>query len=85
MTMHLPPEIKNSIQAAVHGGHFASDDAAVAEAWRAFERQRQPLPPPVPGQGLIGALREDAELLDQIVEHAMKARAERPWRLPPGK
>jgi hypothetical protein len=83
MTIHLPPEIENSIQAAVHSGHFASVEAALAEAWRAFERHRQP-PPPVAGQGLIGALRGDAELLDQIVEHAMTVREERPWRLPPG-
>jgi hypothetical protein len=29
-------------------------------------------------------MREDAELLDEIVEEGMKAREERPWRLPPG-
>ena len=36
------------------------------------------------GAHAIYALRDDAELLDQIVEHAMKVREERPWRLPPG-
>ena len=36
-----------------------------------------------PGLGSIGAMRDDAELLDQIVEHAMKVREERPWRLTP--
>jgi Arc/MetJ-type ribon-helix-helix transcriptional regulator len=65
MTIYLTPEIENSIQAAVHSGHFVSVDAAVTEARRAFERHRQ-LPPQVAGQGLIGALRDDAELLDQI-------------------
>ena len=34
--------------------------------------------------GSIGAMREDAEFLDQIVEDAMKARREQPWRLSPG-
>jgi hypothetical protein len=29
-------------------------------------------------------MREDAEVLDEIVEEAMKIREERPWRLPPG-
>jgi hypothetical protein len=82
MTIHLPPDIERSIQAAVHSGHFASVDAALAEAWRTFQRHRQP-PPPSSGDGLIGALRDDAELLDQIVEHAMKVREERPWRLAP--
>jgi len=31
--------------------------------------------------GSIGAPREDADLLDQAVAHAMKVREERPWRL----
>jgi hypothetical protein len=39
--------------------------------------------PPASGEGLIGSLHDDAELLDQIVEHAMKVREERPWRLSP--
>jgi hypothetical protein len=37
-----------------------------------------------PDLGLIGALRDDADLLDQAVEHAMRVREERPWRLSPG-
>jgi Arc/MetJ-type ribon-helix-helix transcriptional regulator len=32
MTIHLPPEIERSIQAAVHNGHFASVDDAMTEA-----------------------------------------------------
>ena len=32
---------------------------------------------------LIGALRNDAALLDQAVEHAMRIREERPWRVNP--
>jgi Arc/MetJ-type ribon-helix-helix transcriptional regulator len=32
MTIHLPPELESSIQAAVHRGHFASVDAAMTEA-----------------------------------------------------
>jgi Arc/MetJ-type ribon-helix-helix transcriptional regulator len=32
MTIHLPPDIESSIQAAVHNGHFASVDDAMAEA-----------------------------------------------------
>jgi hypothetical protein len=34
--------------------------------------------------GSIGAMREDAVFLDEIVEGAMKARREQPWRLSPG-
>jgi Arc/MetJ-type ribon-helix-helix transcriptional regulator len=32
MTIHLPPEIETSIQAAVHSGYFASVDAAMTKA-----------------------------------------------------
>jgi Arc/MetJ-type ribon-helix-helix transcriptional regulator len=32
MTIHLPPHIENSIQAAVHSGRFASLDEAMTEA-----------------------------------------------------
>ncbi|SIN81209.1 hypothetical protein SAMN05444166_1026 [Singulisphaera sp. GP187] len=34
--------------------------------------------------GSIGAMRDDADLLDAAVAHAMKVREERPWRLSPG-
>jgi Arc/MetJ-type ribon-helix-helix transcriptional regulator len=83
MTIHLPNDVERDILAEVHSGHFASIDDALAEAWRSFQRHRQP-PAPSSEQGLIGALRDDAELLDQVVEHAMKVREERPWRLAPG-
>ena len=83
MTIHLPNEIERDILAEVQSGHFASVDDALAEAWRAF-RQRQHIPAPDTGMGFIGALREDADLLDQAVEHAMKMREQQPWRLNPG-
>ena len=34
--------------------------------------------------GSIGAMREDADFLDEIVDGAMKARREQPWRVSPG-
>jgi|GEM_PF-1648848 len=33
--------------------------------------------------GSIGAMRDDADLLDAAVAHALKVREERPWRLSP--
>ena len=39
MTIHLPPELESSIQAAVVSGHFASVDAAMTEAARLLIRQ----------------------------------------------
>jgi Arc/MetJ-type ribon-helix-helix transcriptional regulator len=90
MTIHLPPELESSIQAAVHSGRFASLDEAMTEAASLLaqrlnqeQAQAKPVTQP-PADPLLGAWREDAELLDEIVEHAMKVREERPWRLAPG-
>jgi Arc/MetJ-type ribon-helix-helix transcriptional regulator len=87
VTIHLPNDIEKSIHAAVLSGRFVSVDAAMTEAARLLrELGRQPAAPAptlgsVTGQGFIGALRDDADLLDQAVAHAMQVREERPWRL----
>jgi len=60
MTIHLPKNIEREIQSEVQSGHFASIDDALAEAWRSF-RQHRPPSPQASGQGLIGALRDDAD------------------------
>jgi Arc/MetJ-type ribon-helix-helix transcriptional regulator len=83
MTIHLPNDVERDILAEVHSGHFASIDDALTEAWRSFQQQRHQ-PAPIQGPGMIGALRDDADLLDQAVEHAMKVREERPSRLTTG-
>lgn len=83
MTIHLPHEVETGILAAVQNGRFASVEDAIAEAWLSFQQNHRP-PASTAEPGLIGALRDDAELLDQAVEHAMKIREERPWRLAPG-
>jgi Arc/MetJ-type ribon-helix-helix transcriptional regulator len=91
MTIHLPSDLESSIEAIVHSGRFASVDDAMAEAARLLLRQIQqtqsqqtPTVPQASPDPLLGAWREDADLLDEIVEHAMKVREERPWRLAPG-
>ncbi len=91
MTITLPNDLEDRVRAAVHDGRFASLDDAMAEAARLLLRElaRAPQPdqvggtPAIPGLGSIGAMRDDADLLDQAVEHAMKVREERPWRLGP--
>jgi Arc/MetJ-type ribon-helix-helix transcriptional regulator len=47
MTIHLPQDVENSINAQVLSGLFASPDDAIAEAWREFidRRQAQASPP----------------------------------------
>jgi Arc/MetJ-type ribon-helix-helix transcriptional regulator len=87
MTITLPSELESLVQAVVHSGQFASVDDAMTEAVRLLvdelELRKQPPANDVADAGLgsIGAMRDDADLLDQAVEHAMKVREERPWRL----
>jgi Arc/MetJ-type ribon-helix-helix transcriptional regulator len=86
MTIHLPEDVENSINAEVLSGHFATADDALAAAWRAFQQQRgqgssgKGIPG---GQGSIGAMRDAADELDEMMEHVMKRR-QQPWRLPAG-
>jgi Arc/MetJ-type ribon-helix-helix transcriptional regulator len=86
MTIQLPDYLASLVEAAVHSGRFPSVDAAMAEAVRLLLRELDQVPQVAtdganPGVGSIGAMRDDADLLDQAVEHAMKVREERPWRL----
>ncbi len=90
MTIHLPHDLESSIEAVVHSGRFTSVDDAMAEAARLLLRQmkQEELEPKrmttdAPPDPLFGMWREDAALLDEIVDHAMKNRRERPWRLSP--
>lgn len=91
MTIHLPEDLESSIRAEVHGGQFASVDEAMAEAVRLLLRElkqghrsakaadAEARPDPV-----LGAMREAADELDEIVADAMKRRREEPWRVIPG-
>lgn len=81
MTIHLSKELEQFIHDAVRAGRYATEDDVVRDA---LDRLRQQAPLPTTGMGSIGALRDDAELLDQAVDHAMKVREERPWRMAPG-
>jgi Arc/MetJ-type ribon-helix-helix transcriptional regulator len=86
MMIHLPKALKSSIEAAVHNGHFASVDDAMAEAARLLVRNLERALPPVARTGVvqppdralgsIGAMHEDAELLDEIVADAYRRRRE---------
>ncbi len=87
MTIHLPPQIESSIQAAVQSGRFASVDDAMTEAARRLLReiaQEPPGPrPPAAAPPLLGAMSDDAAELDEIVAEAMKRRARGPGRPSP--
>jgi Arc/MetJ-type ribon-helix-helix transcriptional regulator len=89
MTIHLPNELENGVQAAVQSGQFASVDDAMAEAVRLLLRelsQRQPrATPPVnagnpPPDPILGLMHDHTELMDEIVADAYRQRREETWR-----
>ena len=80
MTIHLSKELERFVHDAVQAGRYATEDDSLNDA---VDRLRRQTSLPTPGMGSIGAMRDDADLLDQAVEHAMKVREERPWRLSP--
>jgi putative addiction module CopG family antidote len=81
--IHLPEDLERYVQDQVKAGRYPSEDDVVRDA---LERLRKHTPPPRSGTdlGSIGAMRDAAEELDEIVEHAMKLRREEPWRPLPG-
>jgi Arc/MetJ-type ribon-helix-helix transcriptional regulator len=90
MTIHLPPHIERSIQAAVHNGRYASLDDAMTEAAtllvQRLEREQAQAKPPaaatddLPPDPILGLMRDDAELMDEIVADAYRRRREEKWR-----
>jgi putative addiction module CopG family antidote len=91
MTIHLPDDLERFIRAEVHSGHFASEDDAVAEAVRLLRRQLSQGVKAMPAttgaaaqtvDPLLGAMRDAADELDEIVAEAMRHREQQPWRLP---
>ncbi len=93
MTINLPDDLERFIRAEVHRGHFASEEDAIAEAVRLLRHQISPKEKSVPAAGaasfvstpdpVLGAMRDAADELDDIVAEAMKNREEQPWRLSP--
>ena len=88
MTINLPADLESSIQAAVRSGRFASIDDAMAEAARLLLRElrrKQPAPPPANAgeetpDPFLGLMRDDTELMDDIVADAYRHRREDTWR-----
>jgi Arc/MetJ-type ribon-helix-helix transcriptional regulator len=94
VTINLPDDLERFLRAEVHSGHFASEDDAVAAAVRLLRcHRKQPgtmapnadlaAAPGIPDP-LLGALRDAADEMDEIVADAMRQREQQPWRLSPG-
>lgn len=57
-------------------------DAAPPESSRAMQAEAGAAPPAT--NPVMGMFSDAPDLLDEVVEEAMKIREERPWRLPAG-
>ncbi len=94
MTINLPEDLERFLRAEVHRGHFASEEDAIAAAVRLLRRQLSQAASPSPAAGqpataatpdpVLGALRDAAGKMDEIVAKAMTDREQQPWRLSPG-
>jgi Arc/MetJ-type ribon-helix-helix transcriptional regulator len=88
MTIHLPEDLEGSIREAVRSGRFASVDDAMAEAARLLLRElgrgRWAEPPAhasdPASDPVMGCMRDDGELMDEIVAEAYRQRREESWR-----
>jgi hypothetical protein len=85
MIINLPKDLEGSGRAEVLSGHFASDDDLVAAAVRACLRQppKEQFTAQPDNTGSIGAMHDDAELLEQITQGIMHSRETRTLKLPP--
>ncbi len=86
MTIHLPSDLESSVQAAVRSGRFASVDDAMITAVRLLLRELNGKPLSKPSDTVsdvdpvLGCMKDDAELMDQIVADAYQRRGEETWR-----
>ncbi len=80
MTIHLPPELERFVHEQVLAGRYPSENDVIRDA---LEQLRRHAPAPIPGLGSIGAMHEDADLLDQVTQDIMESRRTRTLRLTP--
>ena len=80
MTIHLPEHLERFVNDQVQAGRYSTEEEVISDA---LEQLRQHVQPAANSQGSLGAMRDAADELDEVVEHAMQLRR-RPWRALPG-
>jgi Arc/MetJ-type ribon-helix-helix transcriptional regulator len=94
MTINLPDDLERFLRAEVHRGHFPSEEDAVAAAIRLLRNQvgQRGRPEAVGVEAgsasapdpVLGAMRDAADEMDEIVAEALRHREQQPWRLTSG-
>lgn len=86
MTIHVSPEVEESILAAVQSGRFRSVDEAITAAWLAWNRKQNTARLPQADDAeatpdpLLGLWHDYADEMDEIVADAYRHRREDTWR-----
>ena len=75
--IQLPEELERYVDDQVKAGRFSTKDQVVREALERFQQTTLPARDP-----LLGLFSDEPELMDEIVESAMRDRETRPLRLP---
>lgn len=78
MRIHLLPELERFVHDQIVAGRYRSEDDVIRDA---LEQLRSHIPLPQPGIGSIGAMRDDADLLEQVTQDIMESRRTRTLRL----
>ena len=81
MTIHLPEHLERYVHDQVLAGRFRTEDDVILDA---LERHRQAQQPPATAPAtpdpVLGCMRDDAGLMDEIVADAYRHRREETWR-----
>jgi Arc/MetJ-type ribon-helix-helix transcriptional regulator len=81
MTIHLPEDLERYVQDQVLEGRFRTEDEVIRDA---LERHRQAQLQSIPATAIpdpvLGCMRDDADLMDEIVADAYRHRREEVWR-----
>jgi Arc/MetJ-type ribon-helix-helix transcriptional regulator len=81
MTIHLPEDLERYVHDQVLAGRFGSEVDVILDALERHRLAQQPLgaAPAIPDP-ILGCMRDDAELMDEIVADAYRHRLEETWR-----
>jgi putative addiction module CopG family antidote len=85
MTIHLPEDLQRFVREQVESGRYPSEEDVIRDALERLRIEREPsLSKPMATAAVIdpvlGSMRDEAELMDEIVADAYRHRREETWR-----
>lgn len=85
MTINVSKDVERAIDAAVQSGQFASVDEMIDKLVRDYEQRSRSMASQAKigeatSDPILGLMRDDPELMDEIVADAYRNRREDKWR-----